>query len=460
MRLSCPHRKSVEPLLPNNVKGVRRHFLRSPATEGRGQAAITKRKITKISSVPGNSVMTSPAMARPRPDRNPLAEGPGNHNNHTRFLCVTGRDGFHLVWRWFCWREPVRGADVGRCCVVVGLYPLGVALVASRGLPTLEDARRAAVALGEALDPGEVLLFGSVAQGAQAPGSDLDLVLVFDDLGDYSDRRSIADRARQTVRGATGFGCDVRVTDRPEWEVRAKRCRSTFEAHIASHAVTLASRPPRGGIDWDKEIGMAPSDAEQAARSLNNVVNALTKLMVALEPSTRERDALWAGDLYEADSWKRARLLSVCEQSQTAIETSLKALIHALEGDHPGKVHGIGQLLDAAGAHLSGPETDRLAACLGSISPEDASVWRVAGTYPDDLDIAGDPDAATDEFSAQMAKAAADMAHTCIGLIEHQLGLSPPAASQALNRVSQIHQELPNLDPGRDASGSEFDIGL
>ncbi|MDE0135821.1 MAG: nucleotidyltransferase domain-containing protein [Acidimicrobiaceae bacterium] len=215
-------------------------------------------------------------------------------------------------------------------------------------LPTLEDARRAADALREALDPGEVLLFGSVAQGTQALGPDLDLVLVFDDLGDYGDRRLIAERARQTVLVATGFGCDVRVTDRPEWEVRSKRCRSTFEAHIASHAATLVSRPPRGGIDWEKEIGMAPSDADQAARSLNNAVNALTKLLLALEPSTKERDALLAGDLREA------------------------------------------------------------------------------GTCPDDIDIAGDPDDATDEFSAQIARAAADMADCCIGLIEHQLG-SPPS---------------------------------
>ena len=303
-------------------------------------------------------------------------------------------------------------------------------------------------------------MFGSVAQGAQGPGSDLDLVLVFDDLGDYSDRRSIADRARQTVRGATGFGCDVRVTDRPEWEVRAKRCRSTFEAHIATHAVTLVSRPPRGGIDWDKEIGMAPSDAEQAARSINNVANALAKLLMAMGTSTNERDALWAGDFYEAESLKRSRLLSVCEQSQTAMETSLKALMHALEGDHPGKVHGIGDLIEKAGEHLAPHTADQLEACLGAISPQDASVWREAGTYPDDIDIAGDPDDATDEFSVQMAQAAADMAHTCIGLIEQHLGILPPAAPQALNRIDQIQQKLPTLNSGRDDLGSGFDIGL
>ena len=293
------------------------------------------------------------------------------------------------------------------------------------------------------MNPGEVLLFGSVAQGAQGPGSDLDLVLVFDDLGDYADRRLIAERARQTVLGATGFGCDVRVTDRLEWEIRTKRCRSTFEAHIASQAVTLVSRPPLGAIDWDKEIGMAPSDADQAARSLNNAVNALTKLLLALGPSIEERDALREGDLDEAVSLKHSRLLSVCEQSQTVVETSLKALIHALEGDHPGKVHGISHLLDAVGEHLPPPDARRLASCLGSISPQDASVWREAGTYPDDVDIAGDPDAATDEFSAQMAKAAAEMASACISLIEYQLGWIPPAAPQALNRIDQIQQKLP-----------------
>ncbi|MYH98363.1 MAG: HEPN domain-containing protein [Acidimicrobiia bacterium] len=334
--------------------------------------------------------------------------------------------------------------------------------VRAQPTPTLEDARLAADAIKQALDPAQVLLFGSVACGTQNRGSDLDLVLVFDDLGDYADRRLIADRARQTVMGATGFGCDVRVTDRPEWEVRSKRCRSTFEAHIASHAVTLLSRPPRGGIDWKKEIGMAPSDADQAARSINNAVNALTKLLLALEPSTKERDALLAGDRREAESLKRSRLLGVCEQSQTVMETSLKALVHALEGDHPGKVHGVGQLLDAAGEHLPPPAANRLAACLGPISPQDASVWREAGTYPDDMDIAGDPDDATDEFSAQMAKAAADMADCCIDLIKRQLGYLPPAAPQALNRIGQIQQEIPARHPGLDDAGRgpQPDIGL
>lgn len=152
-----------------------------------------------------------------------------------------------MVWpgsRGSCWRgwagcRRLRGTD-GFCrCWARGGYRCGVALVGAGRVPELDDARRAAAVLGRELDPGEVLLFGSVAQGAACSDSDLDLVLVFDDLGDYADPQQLEVRARKAIRDATGFASDVRVTDRPEWEARAKRCRSTFETHIASHAVTL-----------------------------------------------------------------------------------------------------------------------------------------------------------------------------------------------------------------------------
>lgn len=319
-------------------------------------------------------------------------------------------------------------------------------LIAAKGAPTLEDARRAARVLAEAFDPGEVLLFGSVAQGTQGPNSDLDLVLVFDDLGDYSERRALTERAKQTVMEASGFYCDVRVTDRPEWKIRTQHCRSTFEAHIASHAVTLFSRPPQRAVVWNKEIGLASSDGEQASRSLSNTMHSLTQLLNAIEPSHGESEALDFGDTYEAGIFKRSRLLGVCQHSHMVMETSLKALIHALEGDHPGKVHDIGLLLDATSEHLPQDATDRLAATLGSVSPKEASVWRVTSTYPDDYGIPGNPDDATDEFSIKMAKAATDMASTCILLIEHQLGHMPACAPQLLKRIKQIQRKVHDSD--------------
>ena len=49
--------------------------------------------------------------------------------------------------------------------------------------PTVEDARRAASAL-----PGSILLFGSVARGDSRPASDIDLMVVVDDVDDDQQR--------------------------------------------------------------------------------------------------------------------------------------------------------------------------------------------------------------------------------------------------------------------------------
>ena len=314
------------------------------------------------------------------------------------------------------------------------------------------DARRAVDALRRVLDPGEVLLFGSVARGEQVAGSDLDLVLVFDDLGDYTDRHRIAGEAREAVRDAVGLGCDVRVTDRPEWEVRTKRCRSTFEAHIASHAVTLLSRPPAPAIDWDKEIGMAPTDEGQAADSLANAEHALTSLQGQLSPWPAETKALSAGDINDADRIKHSRILNVCAFSQTVMENSLKALIHALEGPHPEKIHKIGDLLDAARPNLSQPAAEVLAECLGPIAPEEASVWRQTSACSAEVGIDGDPGTATELFAAQMAEAAAQMAMVSIAVIEQKLGYRPPQADLCLARCARIAriQQHPAPDIGRE----------
>ena len=82
------------------------------------------------------------------------------------------------------------------------------------------------------------------------------------------------------------------------------------------------------------------------------------------------------------------------------METSLKALIHALKGPHPVNIHSIGGLIDAAGAQLSPHDAVQLESCLDKISPQDASVWRETSTYPADARIKGDPQAATPEFAA------------------------------------------------------------
>ena len=333
-----------------------------------------------------------------------------------------------------------------------------MAVVSERRRPIFDDALKAAEHLEAVLDPGEVLLFGSVARDRQGAGSDLDLVLVFDDLGDYAQRRELEVRARRAVAQATGLASDVRVTDRAEWDVRTKRCRSSFEAHIAAHAVTLSSRPPKTDIDWDKEIGMAPSDEQQAAASLNNTSQALNSLQPHLRPYDDESEALSAGDFEYAGELEHTRMLNICAQSQMVMETSLKALIHALKEPHPVNTHDIGGLIDAVGDQLAGPAADGLEAALGPLTSEQASVWREAGTYPADRFIQGDPQQATPEFAAQMAHAATQMATTSIALITQQLGYQTAEAQKALARCRRIDQKLSTLDtPDRSPHP---DIGL
>ena len=266
-----------------------------------------------------------------------------------------------------------------------------MALIHDKRTPTIEDAREAAAHLARILDPAEVLLFGSVAHGSPTRNSDLDLVVVFDDLGDYTARRELAWKAIDAVAEATGFGSDVRITDRPEWEIRAKHCRSTFEAHIAGHALSLTCRPPKTPINWDKEIGMAPTDEQQAADSLDNTTHALDSLLPLLNPSTHESDALLVGDLSYADRMRHSRMLNICSQSQTVMETSLKALIHALKGPHPENIHSIGGLINAARPQLSDIATAERKAALGPLSSEQATVWRETSTYPADRRIKGGP---------------------------------------------------------------------
>ena len=311
------------------------------------------------------------------------------------------------------------------------------------------DARRAAERINTVLDPAEVLVFGSVASGCATAGSDVDLVVVFDDLGDYTQRRELAHQARTAAEQAVGFPCDVRVTDRAEWRVRTTRCRSSFEAHIASCAITLTSRPPKSPIDWDKKIGKPATDEQQAVAILAKTTHSLTTIMAYLRPSPSEADALAEGDTDFAHQMQHSRLLSVCEHAQIAMETLLQALICARRAPHPENARDICGLIDAARRHLHPAQAALIDASLGLLTPDEISIWRHTSTYPATPLPGADPNAATPEFAAQMAKAAAQLAATAIALIEQALGHQPAQAQQALKRCASIEQRL--LSQAREA---------
>ena len=68
-----------------------------------------------------------------------------------------------------------------------------------------------------AVDPAEVILFGSVARGDDGPDSDIDLLVVFDHIEPGEKRRMMA-RIRSAIE--TFAPVDVIVTDAAEMEER------------------------------------------------------------------------------------------------------------------------------------------------------------------------------------------------------------------------------------------------
>lgn len=323
-------------------------------------------------------------------------------------------------------------------------------LGAGRPAPTLDDARRAAASLCD-LDPGMVLLFGSVARGEQRPGSDLDLCVVFDDLGDYSQRRRLVKDASRRICDATGFSADVKVTDRAEWRKRTLECKSSFERHIASHAVSLTSRPPARPIDYAKEIGMAPSDAAQAEGALASTLHALGSLNSRLPADSTELEARDPADSARRRHW---RMLDICTAAQSVMECALKSLIHALEGDHPDRTHDIADLIrHAAASGLSGQQARRLRDAMGAVSGEKASVWREVSTYSGDLYLPGDPADATPQFATQMAAAAVAMARECARLTDTALGAESPNSASVKQLAAETSARIPLIDPHQHQQG-------
>ena len=241
--------------------------------------------------------------------------------------------------------------------------------------PSMADAARAADALAAA-DVPMVLLYGSVARGEQNPNSDIDLVAVFDDL-DYETRWRCKLRLEALAREAAGWPVEVRVTDRPEWEHRRRRLRTSFEAGIATDAVVLCDRPP-GSVNWHKEIGMPSSDLDEAVNSLHNMNQALTSLGNMVEPTDRERRVLDDRDAFSYSAAVARRLREVCSCSQSVLENGLKALVHLRGKEPPRRIHELDTLL----SKLPEPLAETAAGPLTDLDLSAASQWRMQGTYP------------------------------------------------------------------------------
>ena len=300
---------------------------------------------------------------------------------------------------------------------------VAVAGVAS-GVPTIADARLAAEVLADA-GAGRVLLYGSVARGQQTPDSDIDLVAIFDDLGDYADRWRLKGALAEAAREACGWPVQVKVTDRPEWRIRSERLRWTLERRIAPEVVPLVERP-EVGVDWGKEIGMADSDAGEALDRLLNIGTQVTQILAATTQWPAEEGAVADGDDEALAFYRKHRLWALCGAAQLCAENALKAQIHVICGDDPRRVHSIPKLA----SELPDRHWAEVRSCFDEETWRTVSDWRIDAAYPADRPERSAR--ATAEYSSRVARHA--LAAAVLAIDAYEQRYEPGEDSRRLRR--------------------------
>ena len=294
--------------------------------------------------------------------------------------------------------------------------------------PTAQEAQRAAECLAAA-GVGRVLLFGSVVRGSATVGSDIDLVAIFDDI-DYRERLGIRSALCAAAEGVVDSPVEVFVTDRAEWRRRTEEVSASFEAGIVSSAVVLVDRPA-GAVRWDKEIGLADNNTDEALGRLDEASKALHSMRARMLPDD------WEITQPQQDHVTRWRLIDVCSAGAMAAETALKALAasHGIPAPHK---HRIDLLVP-----LAGPRTDDVRSALADLETStvarvsepygDLSIWRAAGTY-----IADRPDTNLDTVAA-MAPVVAQAATSVTAIAADELYVLAPQAPE-ITRARHIIQ--------------------
>lgn len=245
----------------------------------------------------------------------------------------------------------------------------------------LSEARRAAQAMAEARsDVVKVMLFGSVARGEAGEASDIDLVVVFDDLGDYKDRHEVRDRLAQAVRDSTPCSVDLHVTDLPEWKVRTEQVSASFEASIVDELVMLVERPVRRSPEWGKRLGRPATNLEEAGSRFGDVARQLRSLNREMLPDENEL----VDDAFQRERELKERRRTACGRAADVVEAAVKTVI-ALGGVSPTKTHNLVELVD----QIEPPEQRAQVVGLlqaASVPVDSISAWHVKSNYANDVE--------------------------------------------------------------------------
>jgi len=233
----------------------------------------------------------------------------------------------------------------------------------------------------------EVLLFGSVARGDAAAGSDIDLVAIFADL-DYGERHERQRALEAAATAAAGAPVQVHVTDRPEWRARVERVPTSFEHRAAAESVPVAAAASRCSVDWGKEMVLPMSDPEEALSYFTGRV--LPRLQATATAATRSAVEV-VSPVAPVEGRRLNRMVSLCAEAALAAETSVKAMAKLYgrptptESDLKRNGHTIAAVLQR---YVPTPHSGEMRATFDRCGVDLAglSQWRSKGTHADDID--------------------------------------------------------------------------
>ncbi len=241
--------------------------------------------------------------------------------------------------------------------------------------PTLAAAERAARVVAGA-GAGRVLLFGSVARGDARYHSDIDLMVIFDDL-DYARRQDLAMQLERLARAEVGCSVDVHLTDRPEWKMRTEQVVTSFENRVKAHALVMTDQEP-GEVDWGKEMVMPRSDYEEAVERLRQVANALEGLQESFVPTFAQRRMDEEGNEMKEFASYEGRLSRGCASGHLIVETAVKSLIHL--SSSPG-AQPWGHKIDKLLAQLQEPHKGEIEDRLARVGVRQLQRWQQQARY-------------------------------------------------------------------------------
>ena len=302
-------------------------------------------------------------------------------------------------------------------------------VVDPRFVPTLAEAERAAKVVAGA-GAGRVLLFGSVARGEAHHRSDIDLMVILDDL-DYAAREDLSMDLARLARAEVDCSVDVHLTDRPEWRMRTEQVVTSFESRVNSHALVMVDREP-GAVDWDKEMVMPTSDYEEAVERLRQVANALVGIQSSFVPTFAQRLMDEEGREMEAFAEYEHRLALGCAAGHLAVETAVKSLIH-LSSSPSGQPwgHKVDELLP----QLREPHKSEIETRLAAVGVENLQKWQEQARYERFV-------TATPEIFTAITQAACGVALYTADQFEP----APDIATRVWTGVSVIERELAHRD--------------